>query len=271
MPIAKPVRFLTILLLAVAPCLADVTFAGSDYQLHGQFDYPGSALINATGTDFGTIPLGINNLRQVVGIWTDPGTGATNGYFWQNGTFTPFNDPLGANGTGPGGINDFGQISGTYFDASPPFGNQHGFVCTNPGPSPTCITIDAPGTQPTSTTFFEFGPGLGTTVLGINNSGTVAGMYNPVGNYTNGFTCQATNCSGPSFTSVSNMNASNTDITVQTQFGPIQEGLGTELFGVRNNGVAAGSYYQLESDGMGHNFPILHGFILDHGTPTEIF
>ena len=67
-------------------------------------------------------------------------------------------------GVGSGvGINDAGQVAGSYLDANSVY---HGFVDTNG----KIVTIDDPGAIPV--------PDGGTNVTGINNSGQIVGYYN---------------------------------------------------------------------------------------------
>ena len=74
--------------------------------------------------------LGINNEREVVGLYTD-GAGATHGFLYQqaNNTYTTINDPNAAKGpnamTVANGINDKGQIVGFYLDNA---GNTDGML-----------------------------------------------------------------------------------------------------------------------------------------------
>jgi uncharacterized membrane protein len=80
-----------------------------------QLDYPDS-----TGTNL----LGINNLGQVVGMFTTP-TG-TFGLFYDRGTFSPpLSYPGAGNLTIANGLNDRGEIVGVFQDATP---GEHSFL-----------------------------------------------------------------------------------------------------------------------------------------------
>jgi uncharacterized membrane protein len=69
---------------------------------------------------FGTQPFGINNSGQIVGTYTDAPltltspTNGQHGLLYSNGVFSTLNDPLGTFGSQAHGINDLGQIVGTY-------------------------------------------------------------------------------------------------------------------------------------------------------------
>src|SRR5205823_8687073 len=61
----------------------------------------------------------------------------------------------------PFGINDKGQITGTYNSSSPPYGDFHGFVGS---PRSGFTSFDVPG-------------GSQTEATSINNNGAIAGSY----------------------------------------------------------------------------------------------
>src|SRR5262249_48685657 len=89
--------------------------------------------------------------------------------------FINFDVPGAVGSTFAKGINDAGQIVGSYpFDAS-----GHGFLRSSDGSSFT--TIDHPNASGTSS-----GGGFGTVATGINGSGQVVGYYF-VGNSSHGF------------------------------------------------------------------------------------
>jgi uncharacterized membrane protein len=73
----------------------------------------------------------VNNLGQIVGVYGD---GITNhGFLLSNGVFTTLDYP-GATDTVALGINDKGQIVGTYD------GFSYGFLA-HPSPEPTSLTL----------------------------------------------------------------------------------------------------------------------------------
>jgi probable HAF family extracellular repeat protein len=103
-------------------------------------------------------PAGINNLGQIVGEFggfSNDSLGEQ-GFLYSGGTVTVIDYP-GSLNTMLAGINDAGQIVGTFFDASL---SEHGFLYSGGA----FTQIDFPGQ---SSTF------LG----GINNAGTIIGAY----------------------------------------------------------------------------------------------
>ena len=80
-------------------------------------------------------------------------------------TVTTLNVP-GASDTYAGGINNAGQVAGSYSDAT----GFHGFVDTNGA----FTTVDVPG-------------GSSTSAHGINNAGQVSGIYTDASGYQQGF------------------------------------------------------------------------------------
>ena len=61
-----------------------------------------------------TIPFGINNRGQVVGV--DADKFHNRGFLWSHGTFTVINCPTAPGHTTAFGINDKGQIVGFFLD-----------------------------------------------------------------------------------------------------------------------------------------------------------
>jgi probable HAF family extracellular repeat protein len=142
------------------------TFENGGFKTHGflysngtfiPLDYPGA-------TD-GTFAYGINNQGQIVGSYSDfddiHGGGGVHGFLYSGGTYTTFDDPFAAisatEGTQALGINDAGQIVGTYQDSNH---HYHGFLLTiapNP-PPPVGTTADM-------------------ILRGANNSPAVMGQY----------------------------------------------------------------------------------------------
>jgi probable HAF family extracellular repeat protein len=125
-----------------------------------QFDVPSA---------FATEGWGINGMDQIVGSYL-PGKLFTNGFLYSNGTYTTIDDPLATVDTTAYGINDAGQIVGTY--------GSHGFLY-NPS-SGTYTTLELPvGTN-------------GTFAQGINASGQIVGYYF-TGSLTHGFVYNPSN------------------------------------------------------------------------------
>ena len=79
-----------------------------------------------------SVPLGINNKRQVAGTFIDF-SGVIHGYVWKNGTFTTIDNPdalmIPFGGTTAGGINDRGDIAGLFVGKDT---YQHGYVLARP-------------------------------------------------------------------------------------------------------------------------------------------
>src|SRR5215831_10592061 len=92
--------------------------------IFSQFDVP-SALVTE-GWD-------VNGMDQIVGSYR-PGKLFANGFLYSNGTYTTIDDPLATVNDSAYGINDAGQIVGTY--------DGHGFLY-NPN-SGTYTTLELP-------------------------------------------------------------------------------------------------------------------------------
>jgi uncharacterized membrane protein len=115
--------------------------------------------------------LKLNDRRQVVGIYVDAdarsnpdGTvppSAIHGFLWDDGDYETIDVP-GAAATLATGINNRGQIVGSYIDAA---GNYHGFRRSRKGAVRTLP--EAPGAEPTAG---------GTQPAAINNRGEIAGL-----------------------------------------------------------------------------------------------
>ncbi|HLJ98264.1 MAG TPA: PEP-CTERM sorting domain-containing protein [Gemmataceae bacterium] len=89
---------------------------------------PGASLTDAWG---------INNLGQVVGVYSNNLQGLPDhGFLYNDGTYTTFDVP-GSISTEARGINDNGQIVGYYTDTA---GNEHGFLAT-PTPEPSTLVL----------------------------------------------------------------------------------------------------------------------------------
>jgi probable HAF family extracellular repeat protein len=118
----------------------------------------GSVTIDVPGA-FATEPHGINNAGTIVGVYLDENL-QQRGFLLDNGTFTAFDAPFpDATDTIGWGINKTGQVVGYYLgsDAVP-----HGFLRQ---PDGSFTAIDAPGAP------------CGTYALGIDNNGTIVGLF----------------------------------------------------------------------------------------------
>jgi probable HAF family extracellular repeat protein len=162
-------------------------------------DYPGQLSGEAEG---------INNSGQIVGVWLDTNE-CSHGYLYSGGAFTAIDNPnatCAAGGTALWGINDAGQITGSYCGASgcnsfldyatkyypitytgaPGETNVRGIngdaMATgnvgglNPGFSAFTSTLTPPSWTGGFSSFFD-AAGLNTYGQGINNNGDVAGYY----------------------------------------------------------------------------------------------
>jgi hypothetical protein len=131
---------------------------------------PGS--FNATSA----VATNVNNSGVVSGYYTDT-SGNVHGFIDNAGTFTSFDDPSGSGAnTMFLGLNNNGQVVGSYIDAG---GLTNGFVYNILGNS--WLSLDDPSASATA----AFGVN-GTTIAGINDSGTVVGFYSD-GTNVNGF------------------------------------------------------------------------------------
>jgi hypothetical protein len=120
-----------------------------------------------------TEPYGINNAGQIVGWYF--AAGYFTGFIDSDGTYTAISDPvayingspsvngsISGGGTLPKGINDQGQIVGSYINSS---GTEFGFIDTNGTFSPISDPLAFPGLF------------LGTEASGINDAGDIVGWY----------------------------------------------------------------------------------------------
>ncbi len=177
--------------------------------------------VKAFGSSFTQI-LGVNNEGEMVGDFVDS-AGNMHGFTDINGQFTQIDAP-GASATTVNGVNDFGQLVG--FDTVGTVTN--GFVATNDPYS--YKTID-----------FSPDPTHFTQLLGINDSGVIAGYYGQAVNQ--GFTISSTG----TFTS------ENFPTSTQTQ-----------VVGINSLGETVGFY--VDNTTAAHT----HGFIDNNGVFTSV-
>ncbi len=105
-----------------------------------------------------TMIFGINNLGQVVGQYYGV-DGLAHSFLWDGNTFTEISILDTATGTMAQGLNDNGDVVGYIYDTN---GMSHGFLWN----SGNWITMDLAG--------FDV---AGTSLLGINNYGSMVGQY----------------------------------------------------------------------------------------------
>jgi probable HAF family extracellular repeat protein len=184
---------------------------------------------------------GISNLGdKIVGNYVYPNPNSTqggfltSGFLYSSGTFTTI-DPAGPSrvpGEGANGINDAGQIVGTYIDANQ---LEHAYLYSGG----TYTTVDDPN-------------GPQSEARGINKLGEIVGTWfgvSDAGPGGHGFVY-----SGGTYTTLDDPNATNI-------FGA---GFFTFATGINDSGQIVGSY-----DSRGRGFPN-HGFLYSGGTYTTI-
>jgi probable HAF family extracellular repeat protein len=159
------------------------------HGLYATFDHP-THWIN---------PTGINVAGHIVGWYN----GAPDGFLYINGLYATVDHPLTPSDTSVGGINDNGQIIGSY-DKN---GVWHGYLLKDG----TYTTIDHPSATQT-------------ILMGINNNGQIVGQYaDSTGSFGRGFLCDP---SGGTFTTINFPTARHSSAN-----------------GINNNGQIVGHYY----------------------------
>jgi hypothetical protein len=152
-----------------------LTMSGKAYaQRIITFDAPKSGTHSFQGTQ----ATGINLEGTVTGNVTDDDNGTHGFVRTREAQFTYFDAP-GANpvvgGTFPNGVNDCGELAGNFIDAN---SVSHGFVRSRDGELTTFDDSHAP----VGTSAYQ-----GTTPVGINDLGVIAGTYTDGNNITHGF------------------------------------------------------------------------------------
>jgi len=113
----------------------------------------------------------INDLGQVAGFYTNPGTGNTDGFLLSHGHLTDLAVP-GASSTMALGVNNYDEVVGVYTGGSGSSAQMHGFTWTA---QHGFSTVDDPH-------------GMGTTTInGVNDFGQVVGFYVDANGNTDGF------------------------------------------------------------------------------------
>jgi uncharacterized membrane protein len=119
-----------------------------------------------------TTPFGINSKGDIVGNWDSDQSTTGHGFVFSSGHMNSFDVPNAMpNGTAANGLNDSGQIVGTYIGADRKF---HGFIQEGS----TFTTIDCPRA-------------VATIAWGINADGLIAGNCD-IGNVRYGFVASRT-------------------------------------------------------------------------------
>lgn len=131
------------------------------YQYDSNSGFTGFSAPGSTSTR----ALGVNNLGQIVGVFTSPSCSVC-GFLVTNRVFTKVAYP-GGNATNPTSINDLGEIVGYYSDIQ---GATHGFTELNS----IYTTLDYPS-------------GGVTSLTGVDNAGDVVGDYYDGDNVSHGF------------------------------------------------------------------------------------
>jgi probable HAF family extracellular repeat protein len=131
--------------IAAACVISVASIAPAQTPAYTTIDYPGST---------GTTAWGINNLGDVVGVYSLPDK-TNHGFLWSGGKLSSIDFP-GASGTDTWGINDHGDIVGDYTIN----GVTRSFVLTHG----RFVPVDVPGATLTA-------------MAGINNSGGLVGIY----------------------------------------------------------------------------------------------
>ena len=170
-------------------------------------------------------PSAINDSGQMVGSYGDPSNAAfAHGFLRDtNGAFTTIDDPnmaINQNGnkyTQVNGINNLGEIVGTYTDAA----GTHGFLRT---PGGVFTTIDDPVGSPGST-----------LVWGINNLGVIVGTFSG----SSGFHSFIRSADGSSYTTFDDPDGFYTAARGINDNGEIVGSFVTSLRGGRLNGFIA--------------------------------
>jgi probable HAF family extracellular repeat protein len=143
-------------MVAVMPATVNAAPPGQRYTWT-TIDVPGSSA---------TVPITVNDHGVVVGEYyatsTDLKNGVSEGFIKQGRKYTTIDDPLGVGSSAVYGMNDHGEIVGTYQDNS---GNFYGFI--DQGGKFTTIA------DPSA----DLAKYLGTFVTGVNDSGEIVGSY----------------------------------------------------------------------------------------------
>jgi probable HAF family extracellular repeat protein len=207
LPSSPNVRPAGFRLLAALPTLV---LALLPTQVKAQQAYKFAPFNNPFGRSPGVM-LGINNKPQVVGTYTEIGTGVQKGFLKTGNVFTSIAPRAGVNGTQANGINDQGQVVGVFFDL---FFVAHGFMYQNG----VITTIDDPKSA------------RDTQANGINNQGQIVGSFSDGNGIDHGFLLSK---------------------GVFTTFTHPQGAFGTRIRSINNNGDMVGEYTDSHSSSHG--------------------
>jgi probable HAF family extracellular repeat protein len=177
-----------------------------------------------------TIPMGLNNRGEIIGIYTARNEGRpAHSFLLSHNNFISIDVPgRGKTQTNADGINDLGQVVGSYVDET----GVHGFLWSNG----SFTTIDAPGA-------------LTTGASDINNRGDIVGAYVDVPPATGRATNHGFVFSDGRFTTIDIPSA------IAGEF--IDREINTAVRGINDRGDLVGDY----TDALG----AVHGFELSRG------
>ncbi len=155
------------------------------FLLHqGRYTTLDHAKAGTTSAWMGTYPNGINAQGDIVGSYVDS-TGARHGFLRRQGRYTTLDAPQAASPSGTGGvgtvaagINEQGDITGTYLDSNLVW---HGFLLHQGQYTildhPKAATVPGPGEESPS----------GTMAWSINTQGDIVGTYGDSKSVSHGF------------------------------------------------------------------------------------
>ena len=134
----------------------------SAFTVHG-FIYQNGSFAHLDHPDaLDTYPYGINSRGDIVGNWDTDQSTVGHGFVFSSGRIFSFDVPDAApDGTAADGINERGQIVGSYIDLD---GNSHGFLVEGS----TLTKLDCPGAD-------------NTAAWGIDSAGQIAGTCDAAG------------------------------------------------------------------------------------------
>lgn len=227
-------------LLALA---AGILFAGSSASAATIYatELFGISDPNAIGPS--TVAMSVNNSNQVVGYYVGPGDGDTAkvGFLYSDGTYTNISFPGAPYTTWVTGINDQGQIIGTYLLN----GQTNAFLYS--GGDYTTLSLPFPINTPVG--YGGLPNGDDVPDFGINDSDEIVGSYADSNGVSHGYVYSLATSTVTELVDIS---------TASQRFGG-----GTVSTGIDNNGDVVGFYYLPGCCGW-------NGFVLHDGVYTAI-